>query len=104
MEIVIPQLDDLQRVLGYVDAVDDRVSSTELGNDLYAIPFWNPKFCQVIIRAAEVVGSFDVQEGDPVPGHEISLLTISPRLFDAVQQDIGERVWPQLGQHWPLID
>lgn len=104
MEIVISQLDDLQRVLGYTDAVDDRVGSTELGNDLYAIPFWNPKFCQAIIRAAEVVGDFDVQEGDPVPGHEISLLTISPRLFDAVQQDIGERVWPQLRQHWPLID
>lgn len=104
MEKVIPQLDDLQRVLGYADAIDDRVSSTELGNDLYAIPFWNPKFCQAIIRAAEAVGGFDVQEGDPVPGHEISLLTISPRLFDAVQQDIGERVWPQLRQHWPLID
>jgi predicted 2-oxoglutarate/Fe(II)-dependent dioxygenase YbiX len=29
---------------------------------------------------------------------------ISPRLFEAVQNDMGERIWPQLQQHWPLID
>jgi hypothetical protein len=104
MEAMIPQLDDLQRVLGYADAIDDRIGSTELGHDLYTLPFWKPEFCRAIIRAAEAVGGFDAQLGDPVPGHEISLQTISSRLFDAVQQDIGDRVWPQLREHWPLID
>jgi len=25
-------------------------------------------------------------------------------LFEAVQNDMGMRIWPQLQQHWPLID
>lgn len=101
---MVPQIDDLQRVLGYVDAIDDRTGSTELGSDLFVTPFWNQRYCQAIIRAAEAVGGFDAHDGDPVPGHEISLAVISPRLFEAVQQDIGTRVWPQLREHWPLID
>ena len=104
MEAMAQQFDDLQRVLGYVDAVDDRPGSSELGDDIFMIPFWNPQFCQAIIRAAEVVGGFDAHAGDPVPGREISLAIISPRLFGAVEQDIGARVWPQLRDHWPLID
>lgn len=99
IEEMVPQLDDLQRVLGYVDAIDDRAGTTVLGDDLFALPFWNPRFCSAIIRAAEAVGGFGAQVGDPVPGHEISLAVISPRLFDAVQQDIGERMWPQLREH-----
>ena len=104
MEVMLPQVDDLQRVLGYVDAVDDRRGTIKLGDDLFMLPFWNPRFCQAIVRAAETVGGFDAQAGDPVPGDEISLAVISPRLFEAVEQDIGERVWPQLREHWPLID
>ena len=104
MEVMVPQFDDLQRLLGYVGAIDDRTGSSELGDDLFAIPFWTPEFCQTIIRAAEAVGGFDAQAGDPVPGREISLAVISPRLFEAIQEDIGTRVWPQLREHWPLID
>ncbi|MEK7411462.1 MAG: hypothetical protein AAB327_08805, partial [Actinomycetota bacterium] len=66
MEMMGPQFDDLQRVLGYVDAVDDRLGTTKLGDDLVTIPFWNPRFCQALIRAAETVGGFDAQAGDPV--------------------------------------
>jgi hypothetical protein len=65
---------------------------------------WTPQFCQALIRAAEAAGGFAAEPGDPVPGHEISLAMISPRLFEAVQNDMGERIWPQLQQHWPLID
>jgi len=104
MEAMTAQIDDLQRVLGYVDAVDDRTGSSELGDDLFTVPFWNPRFCQAIIRAAEAVGSFEFHDSDPVPGHEVSLAVISPRLFEAVQHDIGARVWPQLRERWPLID
>lgn len=45
IEAMVPQLDDLQRVLGYVEAIDDRAGTTVLGNDLFALPFWNPRFC-----------------------------------------------------------
>jgi hypothetical protein len=39
-----------------------------------------------------------------VPGHEVSLAVISPRLFEAVQDDLGARVWPLLRCGWPYID
>jgi hypothetical protein len=95
--------DDLERVLGYRDAGDDRTGITELGPDLLVVPFWTPAFCAAIVRAAELVG-YGSDPHDPVPGHEVSLAAISPRLYDAVQADLGTRIWPQLQQVWPLID
>ncbi|MET0579329.1 MAG: hypothetical protein ABW122_11780, partial [Ilumatobacteraceae bacterium] len=98
-----PPVDDLDRVLGYRDAVDDRVGVTEVGPDLLVVPFWTPRFCQAVVRAAHLVG-FAADPDDPVPGHEVSLAAISPHLFQVVQDDLGARVWPQLRQVWPLID
>ena len=97
-------LDDLQRVLGYVDVADDSVPVAAVGPDLYAGSFWTPQFCAALIRAAEATGAFEPQPDDPVPGHEVSLALISPRLFEKVQDDIGLRLWPQLQQAWPYID
>jgi hypothetical protein len=97
-------LDDLVRVLGYADAIDQRNDMHEVANEMFAMSCWTLQFCQALIRAAEAAGGFAAEPGDPVPGHEISLAMISPRLFEAVQNDMGERIWPQLQQHWPLID
>ena len=97
-------MDDLQRVLGYVDAVDASQQVDQVGDELFSMSCWTPQFCAALIRAAEAAGGFSAQPGDPVPGHEISLALISPRLFEAVQDDMGMRIWPQLQQHWPLID
>jgi len=97
-------IDDLQRVLGYVDAADDREPVAAVGPDLYAGSFWTPQFCAALIRAAEATGAFEPQPDDPVPGHEVSLAMISPRLFEKVQDDIGLRLWPQLQRSWPYID
>lgn len=96
--------DDLTRVLGYVDAIDERWGTTEIGPDLYVVPFWTTQMCSAVIRAAEAVGGFEQHPDDPVPGHEVSLATISPRLYEAFQDDLGMRLWPQLREHWPLID
>ena len=62
------------------------------------------EFCATVIRAAEAVGAFEPQPDDPVPGHEVSLAVISPRLFEAVEIDLGVRIWPQLQTVWPYID
>ena len=97
-------VDDLERILGYSDAIDASTPITKVADELFAMSCWTPQFCSALIRAAEAAGSFSVQPGDPVPGHEISLALISPRLFEAVQDDMGMRIWPQLQQHWPLID
>jgi len=99
-------LDDLQQILGYRGAapLDASEELTRVGDELYTTPMWTPTFCDTIIRAAEAVGAFEPQLDDPVPGHEVSLAVISPRLFEAVQDDLGLRIWPRLRQAWPYID
>jgi len=96
--------DDLQQILGYQGAVDEREEVRELGGEVLIVPFWTPRFCSTVIRAAEAIGAFEQQPDDPVPGHEISLALISPRLFEAVEIDLGVRIWPQLQTVWPYID
>ncbi len=97
--------DDLTRILGYVDAADhDGDELTELAADVYTTPFWTAPFCATVIRAAEATGAFAAHPDDPVPGHEVSLAVISPRLFDAVQDDVGRRLWPRLRRVWPYVD
>ncbi len=99
-----PPFDDLQQILGYRGAADPREGLTELGPEIFVVPFWTPSFCATVIRAAEAVGAFQPQPHDPVPGHEVSLAIISPRLFEAVEVDLGVRIWPQLQSVWPYID
>ncbi len=96
--------DDLERVLGYLGAADDSMPIQPIGPELYVASFWTSQFCAAIVRAAEAVGAFEPQPHDPVPGHEVSLAVISPRLFEHVQADIGNRLWPQLQEAWPYID
>ena len=96
--------DDLQQILGYAGAIDEREGLTRIGDEIYTVPFWTPRFCDTVIRAAEAVGAFEHQPDDPVPGHEVSLAAISPRLFELVEIDLGVRIWPQLQTEWPYID
>lgn len=95
---------DLEQILGYQGAIDEREGLTRVGDEIYTVPFWTPSFCATVIRAAEAAGAFEQQPEDPVPGHEISLAMISPLLYEAVQQDLGMRIWPQLRTVWPYID
>ena len=97
-------VDDLTRVLGYVDAIDDSTGVIDVAPDLLLVPCWTRSFCAALIRAATAVGGFEAHPDDPVPGHEVSLATISPRLYESVQNDLGVRIWPQLQTVWPLID
>ncbi len=96
--------DELQQLFGYQGAVDAREGVREVAPELLTTPFWTPAFCTTVVRAAEAVGAFEPSEDDPVPGQEVSLAVISPRLFAAVQQDIGQRIWPRLREVWPFID
>jgi hypothetical protein len=96
--------DDLQQLLGYRGAIDERLGVEIVGPDLLVVPCWTPQFCATVVRAAEALGVFEPQPDDPVPGHEVSLANISPRLFEAVQEDFGSRIWRQLQFVWPYID
>jgi hypothetical protein len=97
------ELDDLRRVLGYSDAAADGELRV-VGDEMVAMPFWTPAFCAAVVRAAEAVGAFGAHDDDPVPSHDCSLALISPRLFEAVQDDLGVRIWPSLRAVWPAID
>jgi len=96
--------DDLQQIFGYRGAADDAEGVRVIGNEVLVVPFWTPTFCATLIRAAEAVGAFEPQPDDPVPGHEVSLAVISPRLFEQVEVDLGVHIWPQLQVVWPYID
>jgi len=95
---------DLERILGYQDAIDSSQPISSVANEMYSLSCWTPSFCAALIRAAELTGTFEPDLNDPVPGHEVSLAMISPKLFNAVEVDFGARVWPQLQKNWPLID
>ena len=98
------QYDDLQQIFGYRGAADDAEGVRVIGNEVLVVPFWTPTFCATLIRAAEAVGAFEPQPDDPVPGHEVALAVISPRLFEQGEVDLGVRIWPQLQVVWPYID
>ena len=103
-DTIVEMFDDLQQLLGYQGAIDERVGAEIVGPDLLVVPCWMPQFCATVVRAAEAIGAFEPQPDDPVPGHEVSLAVISPRLFEMVQEDFGSRIWPQLQIVWPYVD
>lgn len=96
--------DPFRALFAYEGAAADGDDIRELAPDVYVTPFWTPEFCRTIVAAAEATQAFEPQPDDPVPGHEVSLAVISPLLFEAVQEDLGLRIWPRLQQHWPYID
>jgi hypothetical protein len=97
-------IDPLRALLSYEGAVSEGDDLRQVGSDVFVTPFWTPEFCALVIAAAEATGAFEPQPDDPVPGHEVSLAVISPRLFEAVQDDLGLRIWPRLQREWPQID
>lgn len=104
MNPAVSELDDLGRILGYRGACDPRSGVEEVATDVLVLPFWTHDMCRAVIRAAEETGGFAADPDDPVPGHEVSLAVISPKLFDNLQNDLGRRIWPQLRSTWPLVD
>ena len=98
------EFDDLQQIFGYQGAIDPREGVQVIGDEILLLPFWTPRFCATVIRAAEAIGAFEPHPQDPVPGPEVSLAVISPRLFEQVENDLGRRIWPQLRTIWPYID
>ena len=95
---------DLLRVLRYDDAIDDDPAWYLASAEILDVSFWTPSFCATVIRAAEATGAFMVHADDPVPGHEVSLAAISPRLYSHVEQHVGERVMPLVNEVWPYVD
>jgi hypothetical protein len=94
---------NLEAILGYQGAQNSG-EARMVGEEIIQMPFWTPEFCATLIQAAQAAGGFTQQDDDPVPGYEISLAAIAPRLFEAVENDIGARMWPAIRQWWPYVD
>ncbi len=94
---------DLARVFRYDDAVDLSDDWRVAAADIVTVPFWTPAFCATIIRLAEAAEAWDRDPDDPVPGAEVSLAALSPRLFAHVQAHVDARVMPVLAQVWPQM-
>ena len=66
----------------YLDAVVENPKTWDLGNDMYAVEFWKPEFCEALINIAEnIEGGFQSQPGDPVYGQEIRISRISDLFY-----------------------
>ena len=98
-----PAHGDIEKLLTYAGAAAHG-EPAELAPDVVQMPFWTPEFSRLVIRAAEAVGGFGHQPDDPVPGHEVSLAAIAPRLFEHLEHDIGARMWPVIRNWWPCVD
>jgi len=94
---------DLARLLAYEGAADPGTKVSRPANDVIVTPFWTTDFCATIVRAAEAAGLWMSDQTDPVPGSEVSLHTLSPRLFSLVEEDLEARIWPRLLDDWPEI-
>jgi hypothetical protein len=92
---------DLARIFRYDDAVDPSSSWSMPAAEIVQIPFWTPELCASIIRLAEAAEAWDRDEDDPVPGVEVSLSALSPRLVGHLRVHVDERVRPVLRSVWP---
>jgi 2OG-Fe(II) oxygenase superfamily len=95
---------DLVRVLRYDDAVDDDPSWYLAADEILDVPFWTSSYCATIVRAAEATGAFAAQPDDPVPGQEVSLAAISPRLYAHLEHHVARHLMPIVREVWPYVD
>jgi hypothetical protein len=103
-ELDAGEIDDLVRLLRYQDAIGLGESLTVVGDELVSLPFWTPEFCGTVIRAAEALDAWDSDDLDPVPGQEVSLAVLCPRLFAHVEDHLAASIAPQLRSHWPTLE
>ena len=96
--------DGFGALLRYDGALPGTSELTEVGDELVSLPFWNPEFCATVISAAEALGAWTADPTDPVPGHEVSLAVLCPRLFAHVEDHVAALVVPRLRYHWPTLE
>jgi hypothetical protein len=95
---------DLARLLRYDGGVDPATWYRVVADEIVEMPFWTPEFCLTIVRAAEAIGAWTPDEHDPVPGNEVSLAAVSPRLFAHVEDHLAAHVMPLLNEVWPVAE
>ncbi len=95
--------DDTARLFAYDDALVPAGPAHEVASDIVQTHFWTPAMCATVIRSAEAAGAWGSDDEDPVPGHEVSLATISPVLFAHVEAHLELEVAPRWREIWPEV-
>jgi hypothetical protein len=98
-ELDDPGSRDLARVLRYDNATDGSDEVSIATSEVLISPFWTPEFCATIIRAAESAGTWVVADSHELSS-ELSLDAISPRLVALLEEDLQNRLWPLVIDHW----
>src|SRR5262249_33939084 len=98
-ELDDPGTRDLARVLRYDGAIDASDDVSIATSEVLISPLWTREFCATIIRAAESAGTWVVADSHELSS-ELSLEAISPRLVARLEEDVQNRVWPLVVDHW----
>jgi hypothetical protein len=92
---------ELALVLGYEGAARSDGGVLVVAPEILVTSLWTLEMCAAVIRAAEACGAWGSDVDDPVPGLEVSLATISPRLFAHVEEHLEREIVPRWRTVWP---
>ncbi len=71
--------------------------------EILTVPFFSANAAADLIELAEATSLWGSDPDDPVPGDEVSLAVLSPKLFHRVEDHVDEIVVPALRAHWPEL-
>lgn len=76
---------------------------TMVAPELLHVPFFDRATAAALVTLATGTDLWGSDPDDPVPGDEVSLARLSPRLFTRVEDHLDALVVPALRVHWPEI-
>jgi hypothetical protein len=94
---------DVARLFAYDAAPVHADAAREVAPDIVQTHFWTPAMCTAVVRAAEAAGAWGSDAEDPVPGHEVSIATLSPVLFAHVENHLELEILPRWRECWPEL-
>ena len=84
-------------------AAHARDLAREQAPEILTMPCWTEAACADLIAVVEAANRWAPDPDDPVPGLEVSLRSIDPRLIERLEADLAAAVWPRLVAHWPEV-
>lgn len=97
--------DDLARLLRFDGAVPPGAPHWSVpAAEIVQFDLVTPAWCRALVRAAELVGAWQAHHDDPVPGQEVSLAAISPRLYAHLEDLFLVRAMPVVQAQWPQVE
>ena len=84
-------------------AAHARDLAREPAPEILTMACWTPEACADLIAVVEAANRWAPDPDDPVPGLEVSLRSLDPRLLDRLEADLRATVWPRLVAHWSEV-